>query len=1184
MIKVKTIKNIFELEGRRLYNTDRKLDKPLSSYIPDDFLPYKFNLRVAHNQTIVDSDKIDNIIPKDGDEITIAIKPLASFLATTVLYYVIIPFVVGKIIGSTTGKPSKPSAPSYSTSDEFADSVTYGFEGIRNTAHNGQPIGVVYGQHKVGGQIIQLFNRSPQSNKDELYMLIGLCEGCIQDIAGLTGEQNNLTGGSIPSGIKINNNPASQYAGVFVSTRIGANDQSVIQDFRNVTTNVYQGVALVYNSPIARTTGQIQAYEINLNFPSGLYQVLSDGGYGTYAVSFSIRHKKAGGSWSTPVIFSVSNRTRSALSYTYRKDGLEIGIYDIEITRTTADDGSTTVSNSNWESHNETTYDDLKYPNIALLAVRAVATEQLSGGTPTITAQVKGKLVWVWNGDTPPTFTQQWSDNPAWCLMDLLIDKRYGLGEYIDIADIVLQSFKDFADYCDTPLVADGLGGTHKRCLLNIVFDGSMSAWDAINVVCASARASLIKSGKKIRVKVEKAESPVQLFTMGNIVKGSLKIKYTSIKDRANFLEVQFLNESNDYEQDIVSIEDPASFAAGEDFRKETVALYGITRPAQAYREAIFNLNVNRYLKRIIEFEAGIDAIACEPGDVINFQHDLPQWGYGGRVVSGTTGSVTLDQSVTIEPAKTYKVRVRHKDDTQEEKTVTNIPGTHTILTIVGTWTTIPEDDEIFAFGETSLLVKPFRIVEISRASDLTRKIIGLEYNSNIYADTFGDLEELTYTQLPDPLKLPADISDLELSERVMLLNDGTLKNVIDVNFILPSQNEVAYADIFWREQGTGYWEYIGTSKTGYAVIQDNVSYGKTYEVAVASVSIYGTKKKPESSPSDTITIQGKTIRPPDITGLLVVRIGDILYFEWNEITDKDLKCYEIRVGSNWESAIVFGENISENRFQTTNFSPGLQTFMVKAKNTSDLYSLTPALYVTDVDERINQNVVLERNEKALNWPGEKVNMTMDGDGNLQLDEGEASGYYITPVIDVGNDLTSRVYIDYRGNQRDTTLTWELATFAWNSSEAQTKTWAGPTEDVKATSSLSFRISLDNITWSDWQNFIVGEYQFQYIQIRVDVSTNDLDYLFTIERMNTTIDVPDIFDSGEDVAIDSAGANITFNKTFTIVPAMAIGIQGGEEGDTFTISNKTVTGFTVRVFNSDGVPQNATIDWVVRGY
>src|SRR5690606_38346755 len=99
----------------------------------------------------------------------------------------------------------------------------------------------------------------------------------------------------------------------------------------------------------------------------------------------------------------------------------------------------------------------------------------------------------------------------------------------------------------------------------------------------------------------------------------------------------------------------------------------------------------NRLISRAIQFAVGIDAVNCEPGDVILFQHDVPGWGFGSRVGLGSTSNtVVLDKPVEIVAAPTYEITVKHADDTRETKTVTNAPGTYTVLTISGTWTQIP--------------------------------------------------------------------------------------------------------------------------------------------------------------------------------------------------------------------------------------------------------------------------------------------------------------------------------------------------------------------------------------------------------------------------------------------------------------------------------------------------------------
>jgi len=1226
MIKVRTISNIFDLTGRKSTEISLMPGKGLPDYIPEEYQEKEGSLlRVIHNGRAVPPDARNSIIPQDGDEIIFAIEPsgfVVPFL-WAVIKYAVISYAISKVTSMIVGDPEKESAPVLSS--QFGDSVTYGWDGIKNTIRAGQTIPVIYGRHKVAGEIIRLFTTTTSGDKSQLNMLIALGEGGIEDISGLTGEQNNLTGGSIPSSIRINGNPASSsaYSGVKVSTRLGTNTQSVMSAFRDIKNTYTHNISLQYNRPVVfRTTGIIEQYKLIIRFPIGLdrhygymyYKSYNgktwvpdtsisgdgysgDGRRGSCTVQFKVRHRIQGGSWSSYVTLNKSTKTKAQFDYRYTKGNLAQGVYDIEIKRMTTD-GSGFIKTRNvfakhktlrnkwtkcdygYKRHTttnlyqceESIYDDLKYPNVALLGLSAIATDHLSGSTPTVTSLVRGrKVVSYSEGVAQPA---AWSDNPAWCLLDMLLNVRYGLGAYITIDDIDITSFEDFADYCNT----------NQRCTLNMVFDGSMVAWDAINAVCSTARAVLVKTGKMIKVKFEQAESPVQLFTMGNIIKDSFKIKYIPVRDRANFLEIQFLNGNDDYNQDMATIEDPQAYAEEEDFKKETVSLYGITRLAQAYREGVFRLNVNRYLKRMIEFEAGIDAIACEAGDVINFQHDVPQWGFGGRVISSTNNTATLDHVVTKESG-TYKIRVRHNNDTQEEKTVSSVDGA--VVTITGTWSYNPVKDDIYAYGKDDILVKPFRVTEIKRTDKMTMIISALEYNASIYNDSFGDIEEEVYTELPDPSREPPDAVDLSVSEKVIILPDGTLGSGIEVNFTNPIETGAkSTADIWYREQGETEWIYAGSTKPsspGSFTITDDVAFGETYEIAVTTVSVNGTRKEPDDAPQDIVIIGGQVLPPPTVENLIVKRVGDTIYLTWDEANIADLSGYEIRIGETWAGGRILGSDIKSQFFSTTDFSPGTQTFQVRAKNRSGLYSVDSATAIVNVAERINSNIVISRNEETEGWDGTKVNMTVTGEGKLRLNEGEVSGSYTTPVMDAGAVLKSRIHLDYEGKQIGI-ITWQSATYAWNSEWVSSRQWGNTGEEMLASGVVKVRTSEDNIIWTDWADFVVGEHKFQYLQFKINVEVETSDYQYELTRMITTADAPDVIEAGENISVDSAGASISFTKTFLKVPAITVVVRDGAEGDTVKISSKLITGFIVQVFNSGGIPQNAKVDWVARGF
>ena len=60
--------------------------------------------------------------------------------------------------------------------------------------------------------------------------------------------------------------------------------------------------------------------------------------------------------------------------------------------------------------------------------------------------------------------------------------------------------------------------------------------------------------------------------------------------------------------------------------------------------------------------------------------------------------------------------------------------------------------------------------------------------------------------------------------------------------------------------------------------------------------------------------------------------------------------------------------------------------------------------------------------------------------------------------------------------------------------------------------------------------------------------------------------------------------SITFTNPFFEVPALGIAAQNMATGDTFTISSKTVNGFTIAFVNSSGAAVDRTFDYIAKGF
>lgn len=800
--------------------------------------------------------------------------------------------------------------------------------------------------------------------------------------------------------------------------------------------------------------------------------------------------------------------------------------------------------------------------------------------------------------DDSTAYSTECSSNPAWVIYDLLTDTHYGIGSHIDTTQIDLDSFIAFADHCNG-LVGDGNGGTHRRHRFDGLIDTQRAAWETLNRVAENSRAAVLRQGARVRVLWQADKTAVQLFAMSNIKAGSFSQVYQSPEVGGNFWEVQYLNADNDYEQDFATYIDP-DIPAGEPYRRETVSAYGITRPPEAMRKAMWHCKANRYITGMVSFETGVDAIACEPGDRIEVQHDVPQWGHGGRVVSSGDTSIVLDQQVTLEAGQTYQVMVRHNaDDTLETRTVQDSAGTYWTLTVLPAWTLNPAADDVWAVGVTAIVTKPFIVTSISRSGDLECKVEAIEYVEDAYDDDIETIEHVTYSALPDPRAIPDSVTNLVATERVQILNDGTLRNVIDVTYSLPTG--CTRANVYWRENGTTPWIQAGRPYTTQYTIESGVVHGITYDVCVAAVSPYGIHRNPAACDYVTLTIQGRTTPPSNVTNVRVTLVGNQVYIRWDAVTDADLGGYEIRYGaSTWATCTILGQTkVAE--YQTPNVSGGNATyFQVKAYNTSGIYSTTAAWQLVTLPERYGENIIVERNEVTEGWNGTKTDTEVNGDTHLILDQNRTSpavsGTYETPVIDCAASVRPLVSVWLKVSQSYAGLIWSGATFTWGSAAAQAMTWGGPAGESHVTASLQFKygdaLDTSGNVEGTYATFQVGEYSGRYFQFKLTLAVDSTQYNGVVEEMVVTCDVPDLFCSASEVDVAASGSTtVTFTTAapgfsgFHIAPhVVAVPFNPAAPGDFVRIDSVAAASFVCRYYNAAGSQAAGHCAFIAKGY
>lgn len=567
----------------------------------------------------------------------------------------------------------------------------------------------------------------------------------------------------------------------------------------------------------------------------------------------------------------AKDNKNKALRIPFRSATVETGTqYDIKITKITADSSDIKVGDEFYlTAVREIIYDDFTYPGEALVGIRALASSQLSGSF-SFSCRTNGRLIRVYDGEN---WTVEASSNPAWICFDILtqpiFNDNLSVAEYQahDPAYFDIDRFLEWAEYCDD-LVPDGNGGTEARITYNGSFDSTQTMWDACISVAKIGRATPYWRGNTITVAIDKESSPVALISVGNIGLDSFDETFLDMSSRANTIEADFLNYEKDLSRDKLTV---MNMAASDEWGTASIALQGVIKPSEAYRHCMYNLYTTQLLERVVNIVMDIDAIAFTLGDVINVQHDVPMWGEGGRIVSATESTVTLDKEVIIESGITYAVMVRLKDNTVSTRTVSVAPGTYTTLDIATPFSTIPEQFDVYAFGEQSTVVKPMRVVGISPQSDLMRKITLTDYNESIYNIDGLDpvIPTINYSRAPIP-----QVANLEAIENIYYNESAVLVREAQLTYGVVNSSLLNYVEIYMAIEGMPY-QLVGTTKE----LSFNVAVmpGITYTFKVVAVNKFDKRSsnppEVEFTTSDTSNaISG--IIDVTVTGLEVVGGG----------------------------------------------------------------------------------------------------------------------------------------------------------------------------------------------------------------------------------------------------------------------------------------------------------------------
>jgi len=790
---------------------------------------------------------------------------------------------------------------------------------------------------------------------------------------------------------------------------------------------------------------------------------------------------------------------------------------------------------------------------LAYLAIRFEWNRDKFGSLPTVQAVVQGKKVYNPNLDSTVTggsgshrkddsSTWAYSDNPVYQLLDYLRNDRFGMGITNEYFDSNFADWQIAGDVCDTQITP--FSGASAIDLMNshTVIDTSKKAIDNVKGFLRGCRGYLNFTAGKYNILVESTGTASITLTEDNII-GGISVTSKNKNSRYNRVIVNFNNPSKSYQSDTAQFPpvDETGLASADQHSTMKTADGGLllegrfdfsmlNSPYQAQEMAEIILRRSR-TSLDVSLKADATALDLAVGDLVNITHATP-----------------------------------------------------------------------------SFSAKPFRVQGMTINADHTINLVLSEHQDSFY--TFGTQQEVATipdTTLPNVFSVqpPASVT---LSDQLIEYNDGTVIVALDITIGASPDQFVDFYQVEYKlSTDSDFIIYAQGSGLNHRVL--NVIDQSTYDVRVKAVNSLGVSSTYVSAQRQIV---GAIAPPSDVTDFSANVSGQEAHLSWEAVTDLDLAYYNLRFSeatdgtADWLNSVALVEKIS--RPATSISVPARQgTYLIKAVDKLGNFSSNATAIISNVTSPLNFNSITTQSEHPT-FGGTFTNTVLT-DGAIELDSSElfdsasgnfddettrffdsgvanadfqASGNYeFADVIDIGAKHTVRITasLTQTADNPDDLFDNRSGNFDDASSNFDGDTPAN------CNAHLEIATSDDNVTYTDFRGFVIGEYEARYFKFRVVLISRDLASTPVVSAVTVTLDMQDRIFSGNDIVSGTGTKSITFTNPFKS-GNFAVGItgQGMATGDYFTVSNKTINGFDVAFFNSSDTGVSKTFDFIAKGF
>lgn len=463
--------------------------------------------------------------------------------------------------------------------------------------------------------------------------------------------------------------------------------------------------------------------------------------------------------------------------------------------------------------------------NVAYLALTVFNDDKITSAY-NLTAVIVGKKIRVYS--SPTQYTVQYSENPAWILLDFLTSYN-GLGLALNqnsqIDDTLITKIFDMNSFLEAAAYCDELVYGLPRFTFNMIFDSQTSVRNLLDEIYRSCRGGLFFKNGLLQFKIDKAEYISKVFTANDI--SNEVFKSVSAEEHYDILKCVYISPEHEWQK-------VEAFAEIPEYRngipvEHSVNIYSCTNFYQASRLAWYYSNSKVLQPYYGSFDTDYRAYDIEVGDVIQFD----------SILMGLNAYTVKVTQITDDGCGTYNISWQTYDERLYADTlgsleprvlVTKLNDLYVYPPDVTNFNVVQSADNLnFSWDKTENLTW-----EIRQGNDwASAKIIASDIYDNFYSckiDSTGFFKFLikaknkyNYSENPaiDALSVEYVPEQNIVLQQKILNSNGLFYNTYLYNGILKLKTE----NLFW-ENLIGVWNDVELEN--YSV--HNLWGGKTFD------------------------------------------------------------------------------------------------------------------------------------------------------------------------------------------------------------------------------------------------------------------------------------------------------------------------------------------------------------------